>query len=104
MSFASLARIARQAVVDAGRRDGGVSFRDAELMQVGNDITGGVKSFDAGLLLVIDLDQPDLVAARPERAREFRVHVAAEHRIEHIEFMRAAVRECDLHACLGLPE
>ena len=38
----ALARIGRQAVVDAGRRNGGVAFRHAELMQVGDDVTGRI--------------------------------------------------------------
>src|ERR1700704_41194 len=42
-----LAKVARQAVVDRRGRDGGMTFRDAQLMEVRHDIARGIKAFQA---------------------------------------------------------
>ena len=52
------------------RRDGGVSDRDAQLMQVRHDITGGIQTFDRGPLMAIDLQAADVVARRAKCERE----------------------------------
>jgi hypothetical protein len=53
--------------VDRGRGDGRVSFRNAELMQVGNDVACRVKAIHRCTLLPVDFYIAGRVAPRAER-------------------------------------
>ena len=58
-----------------------VAFRDAELMQIGNDIAGCIKPFNRRALLGVHLEIPRMVAAGAERFRKLRMHSAPECRV-----------------------
>jgi len=87
--------------MDRGRGDTGVSGSDGELMQIGNHVARRVKAGNRGLLVRIDLEAANLIAARAERGGEIGAHVAAEHRIEHVEPQALAVAQHGLDAVVA---
>src|SRR3981189_2208595 len=97
------AKVARQAVVDRRGRDGGMTFRDAQLMEVRHDIARRVKAFHAALLTVVDLHAADVGAARPEPAREHGMNLSAKRRIEGVEFELFARLQLDADSAVALP-
>jgi hypothetical protein len=50
--------------MDVSAGDRGMARSDGDLMQIRDDILDGVKAFDAGPLVRIDVEATDLVAAR----------------------------------------
>jgi hypothetical protein len=78
--------------VDVGGRDLGMPDRDAQLVLVRHDVSGGIKTVDRGALMIIHLQAPALVARRSQGDRQFGTNVAAERGIEKIHVLLICVR------------
>ena len=70
------------------RGDGGVAGGDAELVQVRDDVARPEQTFDAGALVVVDLQIADIGAVRAERRRKVGADRAAHRRIKRVERWR----------------
>jgi hypothetical protein len=55
-----LSKIARQRFMNVSGCNGGMAGRDGDLVQVGHDVSGSVKSLDRGVLMPIDFQAADL--------------------------------------------
>src|SRR5512138_1429230 len=75
-----------QLVVDVGRSDRGMTGRNADLIELVDDIARGVKARDAGALVIVRLDVSELVALGAKRRCKVRANFAAQRGIEHVHF------------------
>jgi hypothetical protein len=100
---ARCASVVAKSVVDRGRRDGRVTGRDGDLIEVVRDVSDRVGAGYRDLKVFVDDDLTGLVAGGSEEPRQFGPRLAAERRIECVEAKSLAARhrQADDRALLG---
>jgi hypothetical protein len=86
----SSAKAAWQCIVDAGSGNRGVAGGNAQLMQVGHNVTCRIKTIDSRLLFVVHLDAADRIAARAKCFGKLRMNVASESWVNDIKMASLA--------------